>query len=199
MHSGFLPVVTAMSLLVAASTPALAQSADGDVEARASAERTLDRSRRLRQIGGVGAAMSLAAILMSEEQRTSRGGAALAVGGVTALGLGLIGDFAQYRGKSRLDVLDRDAAGGLGGAARAEAERALRQGRRLRAGGQGLHPGHRCGGGNRDRGPHQDGPRRESAGGVRRDTASESGEALRTRATFADTRPRCRTLYSGAA
>ena len=131
MHRG-LRVGSAMFLLVTVSAPAFAQSADREVDARAAAERTLDRSRRLRQIGGVGAAMSLAALLMSEEQRTSRRGAALAVGGVTALGLGLIGDFARYRGRSRLEALDRVAAGGLGGAARAEAERALRQGLRLR-------------------------------------------------------------------
>lgn len=55
----------------------------------------------------------------------------MAVGGVTALGLGLIGDFAWYRGKTSLDALDRAAAGGLDGPARAEAERALREGRRL--------------------------------------------------------------------
>ena len=131
MHGGFLQIVTAMSLLVAASTPALAQSADGDVEARAAAERTLDRGRRLMRIGVVGAGMSLAAMLMSDEQRAATGGTAMAVGGVSALGLGLIGDFAWYRGKTRLDALDRTAAGSLDGAARTEVEGALRQGRRL--------------------------------------------------------------------
>ena len=38
-----------------------------------------------------------------------------------ALGLGLIGDFARYRGKSRLDALDGIAAGGVDCPARAEA------------------------------------------------------------------------------
>ena len=37
-----------------------------------------------------------------------------------------------------------------------------------------LHPGRRRGGQGRDRGPHQGGPRRESAGGVRRGAAGES-------------------------
>ena len=131
MHGGLLRVVTAMFLLAPVSAPAFAQSADPDVDARAAAERTLDRSRRLMRIGIVGAGMSVAAMLMSDERRTGRGGNALAVGGVTALGLGLIGDFAWYRGKTSLDALDQVAAGGIDGAARAEAERALRQGRRL--------------------------------------------------------------------
>ena len=82
-------------------------------------------------MGGIGAGMSLAAMFMSDEQRTSGAGKVLAVGGVTTLGLGLIGDFARYRGRTRQDAVDRVAAGDLDSPARAEAERALRQGRRL--------------------------------------------------------------------
>ena len=132
MRGGFFRVVTATLLLVTISAPALAQRADRDDDARGAAERTLDRSRRLMWIGIAGAGMSAAATLMPDERITGRRGTALAVGGVTALGLGVIGDFAWYRGKTRLDTLDRAAvAGGTDGAPRADAERALRRGRRL--------------------------------------------------------------------
>ena len=131
MRAELLRVGIAMLLMITVSAPAFAQSADPDVDARAAADRTLDRGRRLMLIGVAGAGMSAAATLMSDERRTGRGGTALAVGGVTALGLGLIGDFAWYRGKTILDALDRAAAGGIDGAARAEAEQSLRQGRRL--------------------------------------------------------------------
>ena len=162
MQRGFLRVVTAILLPVTVSAHVFAQSADRDVDARTATERTLDRSRRLMRIGIAGAGMSVAAMLMSDERRTGRGGTALAVGGVTALGLGLIGDFAWYRGKTSLDALDRAAAGGIGGAARAEAERALRQGRLLNViGGIGIamtlatpfFPRHLCGSGPQSCGP----------------------------------------------
>ena len=131
MHGGFLRVVTATLLLVAVSAPTLAQSADADVDARADAERTLDRGRRLMWFGVGGAGMSLAASLMSDEQRGARGSTAMAVGGVTAVGLGLIGNLTWYRGRTRLDALDQAAVVGPEGPARAEVGRALRQGRRL--------------------------------------------------------------------
>ena len=135
MHRILLPcAVTTVALLVTTSEPARAQNASrgSDVaRSRAAAERTLDRGSRLRLIGGVGAGMALAANFMSAEQKASGAGTALVVGGVTALGLGLIGDFARYRGKTRLDALDRVAAGGLDSPARAEAERSLRHSRRL--------------------------------------------------------------------
>ena len=134
MHHAVPCVATALVLLAASSALALAQHADGDSDVdrdRAAAERALDRGGRLRLMGTIGAGMSLAAMFMSDEQMASRGGTALAVGGMSTLGLGLIGDFARYRGKSRLDTLDRVAAGDLDNPARDEAERALRQGRRL--------------------------------------------------------------------
>ena len=124
--------VTAVALLVTTSAPATGQNRNSDTDRdRSTAERTLERSGRLRWAGTVGAGLSLGAIFMSDEQKTSGAGKALVVGGVTTLGLGLIGDFAQYRGKSRLDALDHAAAGGLGGPERAEVERTLRLGRRL--------------------------------------------------------------------
>lgn len=139
MHRVLLAVLTAAALLAATTAPAQSTDANSD---RDRAERTLDRSRRLRLIGGIGAGMSLAAGLLWEGgmfephtpgslERASGTGKALAIGGVTALGLGLIGDFARYRSKSRLDALDRIAAGSLDRAARDEVEQALRQGRRL--------------------------------------------------------------------
>ena len=135
MHRHPLSVLTATALLVATGAPAVAQPAhrDADVDRdRAAAGRALDRGGRLRLMGTIGAGMSFAAMLMSDEQMASGGGTALAVGGMATLGLGLIGDLARYRGESRLDALDRAAAGGLDGPARDEAERALRQGRRLK-------------------------------------------------------------------
>lgn len=131
MKRRLLRVVTALLLTLAAGAPASAQGPVRDTDAdrdRAAAARTLDRGRRLGLIGGIGAGMGLAASFLSDERKTAGAGAALAVGGVTALGLGLIGDVVQYRSKTRLDALDRTAAGGP---ARAEARRALRQGRRL--------------------------------------------------------------------
>ena len=124
--------VIAVALLVMASAPVLAQNRDADVDRdRADEERTLDSSRRFRLMGRIGAGMSVAAYFMSDEQRTSGAGTAFVVGGVTALGLGLVGDFARNRGKTRLDARDQAAAGGLGSPERAEAERTLRLGRRL--------------------------------------------------------------------
>ena len=131
MKRRLLRVVTALLLTLAAGAPASAQGPARDTDAdrdRATAARTLDRGRRLGLIGGIGAGMGLAASFLSDERKTAGAGAALAVGGVTALGLGLIGDVVQYRSKTRLDALDRTSAGGP---ARAEAQRALRQGRRL--------------------------------------------------------------------
>ena len=134
MKRRLLRVVTTLSFTLAASAPALAQGpardADADLD-RAAAARTLDRGRRLGLIGGIGAGMALAASFRSDERRTSGAGAALAIGGVTALGLGLIGDVAGYRARTRLDALDRTAAGDADGPVFAEAQRALRQGRRL--------------------------------------------------------------------
>ena len=124
-------MITAALLVAAvASAPAQNRSLDIDSE-RAAAERTLDHSRRFRVISALGTGLSIAAMAALDRDRTSGTGAAMTVGGMTALGLGLIGDFARYRGKSRLDALDRIAAGGVDSPARAEAERALRQGRRL--------------------------------------------------------------------
>ena len=132
MHGDLFRLVTATLLLATVSAPARAQRADRDDDARGAAERTLDRSRRLKWIGIAGGGMSAAATLMPYERMTGRRGTALVIGGVTALGLGVIGDFAWYRGKTRLDTLDQAAvAEGTNGAARADAERALRQGRRL--------------------------------------------------------------------
>ena len=120
----------AAALLVTAGAPARAQDLGSGMDLdRAAAEQTLDRSRRLRLMGAVGGGLAIAAMFTSNEQRTSGAGMALAVGGLTSLGLGLIGDVGRYRGATRLDALDRAAA--RGGPARAEAERALRQGRRL--------------------------------------------------------------------
>ena len=127
-------VVTSAALAVAMSGPAFAQHADREPDAdrdRAAAEETLDRSRRLAWVGMAGAGLSLAASFMSDERKTGPAGTALGVGGVTALGLGLIGDFAWYRGRTRLDALDRRMTGAVGSPAREAAERALRQGRRL--------------------------------------------------------------------
>ena len=147
-------VMTTATLLVATSTPALAQPADADSD-RAAAERALDRSGRLRWMGTLGAGMSIAAVFMTDEQMASGGGVALAAGGLATLGLGVIGDVAGYRARTRLDALDRVSAGGLDSAARAEAEGALRRGRQLRlAGDVGslmfiampfFPSGHRCG------------------------------------------------------
>ena len=106
MHGGLLRVVTAMFLLAPVSAPAFAQSAYPDVDARAAAERTLDRSRRLMRIGIVGAGMSVAAMLMSDARRTGRGVNALAVGGVTALGLGIVGLIKTRRAERRLEAFD---------------------------------------------------------------------------------------------
>lgn len=119
-------------LPAAASLPALVQNRGSDFDRdRTAAERTLDRSRPFRLLGGVGAALSVAAMFMSEEQRTSGAGTAMAAGGLATLGLGLIGDIGRYRGATRLDALRGTAGGGLDSRARADAERALRQGRRL--------------------------------------------------------------------
>ena len=116
----------------AASLPAPVRDRSADLDrSRTAAERTLDRSRRLRRLGGVGAALSVAAMFMSEEQRTSGAGSAMAAGGLATLGLGLIGDIGRYRGATRLDALHGADVGGLGSRARADAERARRQGRRL--------------------------------------------------------------------
>lgn len=134
MKRRLLLVVTTLSLALAASAPASAQGPARDPAAdpdRAAAARALDRGRRLGLIGGIGAGMGLAASFLSDERRTAGAGAALAVGGVTALGLGLIGDFAGYRARTRLDAFDRPAAGAADGPVFAEAQRALRQGRRL--------------------------------------------------------------------
>ena len=127
-------VVTSLALVVTMSGPAFAQNVDRESDIhrdRAAAEETLDHSRRLAWVGMAGAGLSLAASFMSDERKTSRAGTALGVGGVTALGLGVIGDFAWYRARTRLDALDRPVAGAVGSPAREEAERALRQGRRL--------------------------------------------------------------------
>ncbi len=127
-------IVTSLALVVTMSGPVFAQGADGEPDIdrdRAAAEETLDHGRRLAWVGMAGAGLSLAATFMSDERKTSRTGTALGVGGVAALGLGLVGDFARYRARSRLDALDRRMAGAAGSAAREEAERALRQGRRL--------------------------------------------------------------------
>lgn len=114
-----------------ARLPAPVRDRGADLDrSRTAAERTLDRSRRLRRLGGVGAALSVAAMFMSEEQRTSGAGSAMAAGGLATLGLGLIGDIGRYRGATRLDAL-HGTGGGLDSRARADAERALRQGRRL--------------------------------------------------------------------
>lgn len=127
-------VAASLALVVTMSGPAFGQGADRapDVDRdRAAAEETRDHGRRLAWFGMAGAGLSLAATFMSDERKTSRTGTALGVGGVTALGLGLIGDFARYRARSRLDALDRRMAGAVGSPAHEEAERALRQGRRL--------------------------------------------------------------------
>ena len=129
-----LGVVTSLALVVAMSGPALGQEADlePDIDCdRAAAEKTLDHSRRLAWVGLAGAGLSLAANFMSDDRKTGGSSTALAVGGVTALGLGLVGDFARYRARTRLDALDRDAPGVLDSVKRLEAERALQQGRRL--------------------------------------------------------------------
>ena len=164
--NGVLPcALTTVALLVATSVPVVAQSAPGSADIdrdRAAAERALDRSGRLRWMGTIGSGMSLAAALMSDEQMSARGGTALAVGGITAVGLGLIGDFGRHRAKSRLDALNRAPAGGLDDPARAEAERALRRGGRLSLFGDiatamfvavpFFPAGHRCGYGSDDTG-----------------------------------------------
>ena len=127
-------IVTSLALAVTMSGPAVAQHEDREPDIdrdRAAAEETLDRSRRLGWVGIAGAGLSLAANFMSDDRKTSGTGTALAVGGVTALGLGLVGDFAGYRARTRLDALDRDASGDVDSAERLEAERAWRQGRRL--------------------------------------------------------------------
>ena len=148
--------MTVATLLVATAVPARAQDRRPDADReRAAAERTIEHGRRFRVISALGTGLSIAAMAAWDRDRTSGTGTAIAVGGMTALGLGLIGDFARYRGKSRLDALDRIAAGGVASPARAEAERALRQGRRLSViGGVGaamtlampfFPAGHRCG------------------------------------------------------
>ena len=127
-------VVTSLALVVTMSGPVFAQGADREPDVdrdRAAAEETLDHSRRLAWVGMAGAGLSLAASFMSDERKTSRAGTALGVGGATALGLGVVGDFAWYRARTRLDALDRRMAGAAGNPAREEAARALRQGRRL--------------------------------------------------------------------
>ena len=149
-------VLTTATLLVATSAPALAEPADADSDrARAAAERALDRSGRLRWMGTLGAGLSIAAVFMTDEQMASGGGVALATGGLATLGLGVIGDVAKYRARTRLDALDRISAGGLDSPARAEAAEALRRGRQFRMIGEvgGLMfvampffpSGHRCG------------------------------------------------------
>ena len=132
MHRLLPPAMIAAALLVttAAPTPAQDPSLDIDRE-RAAAERTIERSHRLRVMSVLGAGLSTAAMAAWGKDRTSGAGNAIAAGGMAALGLGLIGDFARYRGNSRLDALDEITAGGVDSPARAEAERALRQGRRL--------------------------------------------------------------------
>ena len=131
MYRALLCATIAGVMLVPAA-PARGQARDADVDRdRAAAERTLERSRPFRWIGGLGAGLSVAASFMSYEQRTGPGGKALAVGGVTALGMGLIGDLARYRARTRLDALDSGATGGLDSPARADAERTLRLSRRL--------------------------------------------------------------------
>ena len=132
MHRVLPCAMTAATLLVVTAAPARAQDRSPDIDReRAAAERTLEHSRRFRVISALGTGLSIAAMAQWDRDRTSGTGTAITVGGMTALGLGLIGDFSRYRGKSRLDALDRIAAGGVDSPARAEAERALRQGRRL--------------------------------------------------------------------
>ena len=127
-------VVTTLALVVATTAPAFAQDADREPDIdrdRVAAEQALNRSGWLRLMGTIGAGMSVAANFLSDERKTGRPGTAFAVGGFAALGLGLIGDFAQHRARTRLDGPDRLAAGNVDEPARAEAERALRQARRF--------------------------------------------------------------------
>lgn len=132
MHRSLPFTAMTAALILAAVAPAPAQDRGPDIDLeRAAAERTVERSRRLRVMSVLGVGLSTAAIAMWDRDRTSGTGTAITAGGMTALGLGLIGDFARYRGKSRLDALDGIAAGGVDSSGRAEAGRALRQGRRL--------------------------------------------------------------------
>ena len=132
MHRSLPSAMIAAALLVTTAAPAPAQDPSLDIDReRVAAERTLERSHRLRVMSVLGAGLSTAAIAAWGTDSASGAGNAIATGGMAAVGLGLIGDFARYRGKSRLDALDGIAAGGVDSPARAAAERALRQGRRL--------------------------------------------------------------------